>query len=245
VAESNTGGWVRRVGSSGGGRTYRKRRPINFYGILVVVVVLGLASVGYARYLNRNPSASATAIPPAVGTKWFAALGIDACGVQQLPLTPNPGSPSGFTALPGGVIQVKPATASEAGNNATLSKFVDGYHGLAISATKLVVPAASGAPDPATNWRAGEKCPAGSKYAGKAGYPLIAYWANVGSGSPNVANDPTKVKFSPNMLVTMFFGPKGVKPPQPPQSAITAMLSAPTTTNTTTSTSLPTTTSLP
>jgi hypothetical protein len=243
VAESNTGSWVRRVGASGGGKAYRRRRPINFYGVLVIVIVLGLSSVAYARHLYRNPGSNANAIPPTTSMTWYAALGINACGVQQPALAPNPGATLSFTAIANGAIQVAPKTAADTGHNATLGKFVSTYPGLTVTPTKLAVPGATGKATPATTWVAGEKCAAGTKYAGKTAFPLIAYWSSVGSSSPSVASDPSNVQFSPNMLITLYYGPKGVTPPRPPQSAINAMLNGPTTpTTTTTTTTIPSTT---
>jgi len=59
VAKSATGKWVSRVGSSGGGKAYKKTRPSNFYGILIVIVVLGLVATALARYDYQHPSKAA------------------------------------------------------------------------------------------------------------------------------------------------------------------------------------------
>jgi len=206
---------------------------MNFYGVLIVVCVLGVASIAFARYEYRHP-ASATSTPPTVGTTWFAALGIDACGTMQGALAPNPASPGGFHAIANGAIQVSPSTASQAGDNATLDKFVNAYAGLQINAARLTVPAPHGHPSARTTWRTGQPCPSGTKYAGKAGRTVIAFWPSVSAKRPAVALSTSQVKFTPNMLITFFYGPSGVTPPKPPQSAIDAMLNGPTTTTTTT-----------
>src|SRR5665213_3541866 len=64
VANSATGKWVSRVGASGGGKAYKKSRPSNYYGILVVIVVLGLATTILARYDYQHPASAASGTPP-------------------------------------------------------------------------------------------------------------------------------------------------------------------------------------
>ena len=241
MAESNTGSWVRRVGASGGGRTYRRQRPVNFYGVLVIIVILGLLSVAFARYEYRHP-ANASTTPPTVGTTWFAALGTNACGSQQPPLSPNPITLGGYHALSFGALKIAPTKASEAGENATLQKFIDGYLGLKVTSQTLAIPGLRGLPNAATTWNTGDKCAKGTKDAGKVGHVEIAYWPNIIVKKPTISTDPTKVRFTPNMLITFFFGPEGTTPPKPPESAIKAMLNAALTSQATTTTLLPVTT---
>jgi len=207
---------------------------MNFYGVLVVVCVLGFASVAFARYEYRHPAAGAATIEPKVGTVWYAALGINACGVQQPALTANPTSPGQFRAIANGAIQVAPTTAAYAGNNATFDKFVSSYIGLKITPTVLAVPGPRGLANPKTTWTSGKPCPSGTPDAGKIGHTLIAYWPTIGAKTPSAVAFSNQLKFSQNMLITLFYGPTGVTPPKPPQSAIDAMLNAPTTQTTTT-----------
>jgi hypothetical protein len=226
------------VGASGGGKTYRRRRPINFYGVVVVVCVLGVASVALARYSYQHPAQAATPTPPVVGQKWYAASAISTCGVTQAPLAPNPASQgAGATALGSGVILVSPATSAQTGANATLQLFVNGYHGLVVTKDKLVMP-----PQPNTvktpTWTTGMTCPKGTPDAGKKGHVEIAKWKNLSSKVASTATDPAAVAFSPNMLVTIGFVPDGAVPPRPPSSAVNAMFAATTTTTTTTSTTI-------
>ena len=54
--------------------------PVNWYAALVVIVLVGLASVAIAKYhYNQTP----TVVEPAVGTTWHAALAFDICGTMQ------------------------------------------------------------------------------------------------------------------------------------------------------------------
>jgi hypothetical protein len=249
VASSNTGGWVRRVGSAGGGKTYRRRRPINYYGVITAVCVLGVSSVALARYDYRHPSTPANhTTAPTTSDKWFAALGISTCGTQQPALAANGTTSSGgFTAQPGGVIRIAPATAAQTGKNATLAAFVSGYHGLTVTTNELILPAQKKGAKPLT-FKNGQKCPAGTKDQGKVGHVAISYWANLSAAKQTTTNQAALVKFSSNQLITIGFLPAGQKLPKPPNSAIAAMLQAPnarptpTTTLPVPTTTLPTTT---
>jgi hypothetical protein len=227
---------VRRVGASGGGRTYRRQRPVNFYGVIALIVVLGTLSIIWARYEYQHPTGAAAATPPAVGTTWYSGLGITACGVAQPELAPQPGSVSGFTAQANSLIRVSPANKTFAGTNATLDKFVSGYKGLVVTASELALPGKNGAADPATTWKTGEKCPAGTKDAGQTGEVQIAVWPNVISTKPTLTTSSSSVKFAPRQLITFYFGPKGVTPPKPSTTTIAALLQASATAGTTTTT---------
>ena len=69
MAKSNLGKRVSSVGSQGGGKTYKKTRPANFYGALAVIVILGLALTAYSRYEYQNPAkrSTTTTIAPGIG----------------------------------------------------------------------------------------------------------------------------------------------------------------------------------
>jgi hypothetical protein len=240
VAASNTGSWVRRVGASGGGRTYRRRRPVNFYGVLVIIVVLGIASVGLARYDYQHPAGAVSTTPPAIGTTWVAALGISSCGTQLQALAPNPkAGTDGFQALKDGVIQIAPLSSAQAGNHAVLSAFIAHYPGLVVTSSKLRVPLGK---RHFLTRVAGERCPKGTKDAGKVGHIEIATWPNLAATTPTVTSDPADVKFSQGELISIAFVPNGVAPPQPPSAAIVAMEAAESTVTTTTTTTVPATT---
>ncbi len=237
MASSNTGGWVRKVGATGGGRTYRRRRPINYYGVLIVICVLGVASIALARYDYQHPAgaASSTTGAPTTSDTWYAAYSISTCGSTQAALTTNPTSASaGAIALPDGVIKVHPVSKSQTGSNATLALFVDGYKWLIVTKDELVVPP-TGAATKSTTWTTGTKCPKGTKDAGKTGQVEIGYWKNLSATTAATATTPAGVRFTPNMLVTIGFVPVGAVPPRPPSSAVDAMLAAisPSTTTTT------------
>jgi len=61
-----------------------------------------------------------------VGTHWYASLAVDLCGIVQpdLPTNPNSSSNPGLHTDGDGVIRIEPTKAADAGNNATLARFV-------------------------------------------------------------------------------------------------------------------------
>ncbi|NBV25851.1 MAG: hypothetical protein EBR99_00820, partial [Actinobacteria bacterium] len=122
MAKSNSGKWVSRVGAGGGGKAYRKTRPMNYYGAITLIVVLGLLSVVYSRYEYQNP---ASAEAPAIGTTWYAAFKGEACGTTMPALSANATTATnGLTVTQKNVLVISPKTADEAGRNATLATFM-------------------------------------------------------------------------------------------------------------------------
>ena len=58
MARSSSGKSVARAAATGGGATYRGQMPVNWYAALVVIVLVGLASVAIAKYhYNQTPTA--------------------------------------------------------------------------------------------------------------------------------------------------------------------------------------------
>jgi hypothetical protein len=221
MARADSGKWVQRAGSTGGGRTYRGQMPVKWYGSLVLICVLGVALVVYSRYELQHP---APAIQPAVGTHWFVALGFDVCGTPQPNLPSNPNASS--SPVPGlrtdgdGVIQVAPTTAKDAGDNATLARFVALYPKLVVTSSTVGIPGKH-------TYTNGQKCPVGTPQAGKTGAVSIKVWSNfTGSGAthPVTQTEPSAVRLADGQLITVAFVPAGVSVPKPPSSVITAML---------------------
>ena len=241
MAKSATGKWVSRVGASGGGKAYKKTRPGNYYGILVVIVILGLVATLFARYEYQHPGATKKSTPPAVGTTWYASLGIEACGKRLAYLNTDPTTKGGFTVLAANVVKISPVSAADAGSHATLSQFAAEYPGLIASTNELAVPTAKGTSNPATTFHNGDACPATSKYRGVAGRVSYAYW-EYGQTTPTITTDPTKIKFSRYLRVTLAFEPAGVTPKLPLQASINAMFAA---AQSTTSTTVATPSTLP
>jgi hypothetical protein len=223
VAKSATGKLVSRIGASGGGKTYKKARPNNYYGILFVIVVLGLTSVVFSRYEYQNPTTAATGPAPQPGTTWFAALSINNCGTQiTLPTDTN--YKGGFVVLANNVIKIAPVGAADSGNNATVGQFANEYVGLTASSSTLAIPSATGVAQPSLTFHNNTNCAAGTKYAGQLATIRFAYWSSLAQGAAKITTDPSSIKLTPDMRITMAFLPASVKVPAPAQGTVSAML---------------------
>jgi hypothetical protein len=126
------------------------------------------------------------------------------------------------------VLSIAPKTSSEAGNNATLGKFAQGYSGLTLTNTTLKYPSG-------TEYANGERCPKGTKYAGTPGEVQARWWVlttKTGSnGELQTTNGVTSVtpadlKLLNRQLITVGFVPDNVTLPKPPASTITGLLQA-------------------
>ena len=248
MAKSATGKWVSRVGASGGSKAYKKERPSNYYAVLILIVVLGLASTVLARYDYQHPASAASGTPPAVGTTWFAALSVDACG-ESLPYIKSDASSSiyGIKTLTDNVIEVSPISSADSGNHATLAQYGVETPGLVLGSTELAIPTAAGTANSATTYKNGELCPGKgkSKYPNKAAQVVYAYWDSFAQKKPILTTNPASIHFVQDLRVTMAFVPKGVTPAPPSTTTVNAMVqyqAASATTTTTTPISVTTTT---
>ncbi|HEY7946634.1 MAG TPA: hypothetical protein VID75_03095 [Acidimicrobiales bacterium] len=231
MARQDSGKWVARAAATGGGRSYRGQMPVKWYGSLLLIVLIGIASIVYSRYERQNPVAGT---PPAIGTHWYAAFALDICGTVQpnLPTNPNSTTNPGIHTDGDGVIRIEPTSAADAGNNATLARFVDEYPKFALTPTSLTVPEEKAR----TN---GQTCPPQTPDAGKKATVQIKVWPTAqppGSVAPSTTNDPTTIKLGTDQLITVAFVPSGSAIPKPSPAAITAMLQAASTAGQTTTT---------
>jgi cell division septation protein DedD len=225
MARSSSGKSVARAAATGGGATYRGQMPVNWYAALVVIVLVGLASVAIAKYnYNQTP----TATPPTVGTTWHAAISFDICGTTQPALPAAPASStSGLTTTGSGVLLIAPKKASEAGANATVGKFASEYPGLTLTNTTLKYPAAK-----VPEYKNGEKCAAGTPDAGKVGEVVARWWVVTTQTKNNElvqtkgvnSVKPADLKLLNRQLITVGFVPSGTTLPKPPGPTITALL---------------------
>ena len=206
MARDSTGRWVQRAGATGGGRTYRGQVPANWYAGLILIVVLGLVSVGFSRYEYRNPSTRAV-VQPAVGTTWYAGIDFNVCGTVR-PALPANTSSTGISTSGNGVMVIAPTKASQAGENATLGRFVSGYKGLKLTAGSLRYPGGK-------LLTTGDTCAAGTPDAGKKGIVIVYTWPNVEAKKGTlVTGDPLAIKLGQSSLVGVAFAPSGTKIPK-------------------------------
>ncbi len=209
--------------------------PVKWYGSLFLIVLVGIVSVVYSRYERGEPVAGT---PPTIGnTHWYAAFAVDVCGTVQPDLPTNPNS----TANPGihtdgdGVIRIEPTKAADAGNNATLSRFVTDYPKFGLTSTSLTIPGEKAR----TN---GETCPKLTPDAGRKGQVQIKVWPSAqapGVNHPSTTTDPTSVKLADGQLITVGFVPAGSRLPKPSAATITTMLQAISQAGSTTTTTTP------
>ncbi len=242
MAKSTTGKWVSRVGASGGGKAYSRRRPSNYYGILAIIVVLGIAATVLARYDYQHPAKKVLGPQPRVGTVWYAALHVESCGASLPYLAADPSYTGGFNVLPANVIRVAPVSAADSGTHATVAQFANEYPGLVATSSTLAIPTAKGNPNPATTYHTGDTCKAGTPDAGQKGRVVYAYWTTFGQAKPKITTDPTTIHFTNYLRVTMAFLPQGVTPTAPTQATVTAMVTAGASGTTTTTAPVTTTT---
>jgi hypothetical protein len=224
---------------------------------LIVIVVLGLVATALARYDYQHPSKGAKGVAPTIGTTWYGALSVEACGKTLPYLAADPTYTGGFKVQTDNVIQLDPASDADSGANATLAQFANEYPGLIASSVELAIPTAKGTQNPATTYRNGQSCPSTSKYSGQIGQVEYAYWTSLSQVKPTITTNPGSIKFAQYLRVTLAFDPKGVTPAAPSQTTVNQMSSsiiasantttttASTATTTTTVPSLTTTTTLP
>jgi len=221
MARDSTGKWVQRAGSTGGGRTYRGQMPVNWYAGLVIIVILGLASIVLARYQNQHRSTTSTT-PPIVGTTWYAGSAFDICGTQQPTLASNETAAKNAGAYTAGqgVITIAPKKSDQAGTNATFGLFVTNYPKLVVQQDEVQLPG-----KPA--YKNGSQCPTGTPDAGKKGEVQVVYWSNAlkqGVKPVTVSGDPADLLFTQNQLITVAFVPSGSKIPRPAGTVVSALL---------------------
>jgi hypothetical protein len=217
MARSSSGKSVARAAATGGGATYRGQMPVNWYAALLVIVLVGLGSVAWAKYhYNQTP----TVVEPTVGTTWHAGLAFDICGKMEPPLAASPSSATtGLTTTGDGVLKIAPANASEAGSNATLGKFASGYNGLTLTNTTLKYPGSS-----VPEYRNGQKCAAGTPDAGKVGEVKARWWLITTKTEHNqlvqtggiTTVSPASLRFADRQLITVGFVPDTATLPKPP-----------------------------
>lgn len=215
MARNSAGKWVARAGATGHSRNYRGQTPVNWYAALVLIVVLGVVSVVWANYEYRHPaSAATTTTQPTTSTTWYAGITFDVCGKTQPALASNATAAStsgkGIFTAGNGVITVAPKNGQEAGKNAVLGKFVDGYSGLTLTSTTLVLPSGK----KSTTYKDGKTCPKGTPDAGKKGQVRVVYWSSAFSKSAKakpVTGEPATLRFTSNQLITVGFVPQNAK----------------------------------
>ncbi|HEY6427177.1 MAG TPA: hypothetical protein VIX84_08070, partial [Acidimicrobiales bacterium] len=150
--------------------------PVNWYAALVVIVLIGVGSIAFAKYHYNQ---AAAAVEPTTNTTWHAALAFDICGTMESPLPASPSSATtGLTSTGQGVLQVHPKDSSESGDNATLGKFAQGYTGMTLTNGTVKYPSSS-----SPEYKNGQKCATGTPDAGKVGTVQARWWVQTTKGN--------------------------------------------------------------
>lgn len=192
---------VARAARTGGSRTRRAQTPLGYYLTLIIVILLGAATVAFSRYQVKHPAA---AVAPTLSDHWHAALAVDICGKVQpnLPKSPNL-SKVGINTQGDGLIDIAPKSKSETGHNATLGLFAKDYPGLTLTSTSLGYPGKK-------VWHNGDKC------GTKAGHVQVETWGSLASTHGQTVADPSSLQLQNGQLITVAFVAPGTSLPKPP-----------------------------
>ncbi|MCU4185704.1 hypothetical protein K6U06_15150 [Acidiferrimicrobium sp. IK] len=219
---------VARAAGTGGGRTSGGRTPWSYYGVIALVVVLGLVGTVVSREHRNSQIAGAGTVPPTVGgTPWNEAFAVYECG-KFVPNIKTTKDPVGITTNGDGVIRIHPYVKSAAGKNATLGKFASSV-GMKLNAAELQVPGGH-------LYHDGDTCD------GKAAHIYVKQFAYAGDPSGTILKqNPTNVLLEDQQMLTVAFVPAADKGsiPAPPAAVQNALKAA--AASTTTSTTAPST----
>jgi hypothetical protein len=197
---------VARAAGTGGGRTHRGRTPWTYYGVIAVVVILGLLVTWASRDRRLNQISGAGSTAPTVGTVWNEGYAVDECGKFQPAIT-HAKNPEGITTGDGtGIINIHPTTKSAAGKNATLGKFSDAA-GMKLNAAELQLPGGKLYLD-------GDTC------QGKTSHVYVKEFAFAGDTTGTLQSvDPRNIPLQDQSLLTIAFVPASEKDSIPPPPA--------------------------
>jgi hypothetical protein len=225
---------VARAAGTGGGRTSGGRTPWSYYGVIAVVVVLGILGTYASRQHRNSQIAGAGNVAPTVGgTAWNEAFAVYECG-KFVPNIKTTKDPVGLTTQGDGIIRIHPFVKSAAGKNATLGKFASSI-GMRLNAAELQIPGGH-------LYHDGDSC------EGKPGHVYVKQFAYAGDPVGVLQNtDPSRVLLADQQMLTIAFVPTSAKstipaPPASVQTALKAVAASSSSTATTTPVISPTTT---
>jgi hypothetical protein len=228
---------VARAAGIGGGRTYRGRTPWTYFGVITLIVVLGVVGTVTSRDRRLSQINQKGGTPPTVGTTWHEGYAVYECGKFVEPIT-RASDPQGITTETPGIILIQPKVKAAAGKNATLGKFASAAN-MKLNAAELQVPGG-------TLYQDGSSC------QGQPGHVYVKEFAYAGATVGQLYNgkkgqlaklDPRDVPLKDQVLLTIAFVPasEASKIPPPPDSVNTALNNS-AGSSTSTSTTLPATT---
>lgn len=211
---------VARAAGIGGGRVSRRQTPWGYYGIIILIVILGVVTTVASRQRRDSEINSAGNAAPAVGTTWHEGYAVYECGKFVNAISTKAPDPEGITTRTPGVITIAPTVKAAAGKNATLGKFADAV-GMKLNAASLQVPG-------------GHLYIDGNTCNGKPGHVYVKQFAgptdtvgqlfNGGKGQLAKLN-PAQVPLTDNYLLTIAFVPSSdaTSIPAPPAPVVSAV----------------------
>jgi len=99
---------VARAAGIGGGRSHRRQTPWTYYGVIALIVVLGVVTTFASRQSRNDKINGAGTVPPTVGTTWFEGYAVYECGKFVDAISTKSPNPEGITTRQEGVITVAP-----------------------------------------------------------------------------------------------------------------------------------------
>ena len=209
----------------------KTRRPKNqrsskwFYVTISLIAVLGVVLVWVARGGDAS-SSNDISVPPRVATvdhpvdHWHTAFAVNVCG-EWLTNPPefeqaagNSNVIAGIHTHADGFIHTHPRVLSEAGNNATLGKFLK-YGGWAASEDSLKLWTGPSSEPTKTEWSNGDKCPNAAGKAGEGKPGRVVFQVNC----KTVEGNPSDYRLQDQHVVAIGFLPQGKKLEAPPNAA--------------------------
>lgn len=190
-----------------------------FYGAVAFVVIVGVVLVVVSRSSTADvPPQPGNPSTGEAGDHWHAAIAGNVCGewVSDPPefetAADNTNVRVGIHTHGDGFMHIHPFTKSEGGDNATLGRFLT-YGGWSASEDSLSLWAGPQSAPDATRFSDGDKCPEGTKYAGKQG---VVKWS---VDCKNREGNPSDYKPADGDVIALAFVPKGTEIGVPPNSS--------------------------
>jgi hypothetical protein len=203
---------VRRPKRRGGARWY--------YGALACIVLAGIAGITLsAGASDTRPLAGIDPDTQDFFDHWHEALGVNVCGqwlndATTFELVAGTSVQSGLHTHADGFIHIHPFSASDAGDNATLGRYFNNG-GWELSERSFNVWEGPGTQPAKTEWTNGDKCPAGSEFAGQKGEVKWSIDCLARTGNP------ADYKLEDLQVVAIAFLPKGEEIDVPPNAFAT------------------------
>ena len=197
MARGDSGKKVARAARAGAGGGTGERRALGFPLALVLVVVLGVALITFARS-GREATAA-----PRLGDHWHSTYDIYVCDTFRAKIV-NEADPDGIHTHGDGIMHIHPFNSLASGKSATVGKFFEAYGGMI--------------DDDSIRLDTGETITEGADCGGEPTVLKLARFdAQDRDRSPQVITEGiADVRFLKNLeAFTIAFVPEGVEPPAP------------------------------